>query len=295
MKRLFQLEFHRLLKTKATWIIFTIIFAWSGLQVFLAEVSHYEDAFTGELVYFITARTIIESSFGLGSLQVLLIGVLSSLFIAQDISQGTIRNKIIAGYSKFEIYTVQMLMSLLLAFAGLFLFHLLPSIFSGLITFPILDNGTDSLENFFITVTFGYMLVGLGVLMTSFVALHAKNVATAIIFTILIFVLGPTFTSILRSIMVTLFVLDLDSFANPQAYQDVVDSINGIFDFVYFHQLNRLLGSGVIFDIFGENTRINFFNEVNYSYIWKTLLSSSILTILLFVVGGYGFARGDLK
>lgn len=295
MKRLFQLEFHRLFKQKATWVVLFIILAVSALQVFLAYITRSEDTLTGEFFYFVTAKSIIEGSFGLGSIQVLLIGILSSLFIAIDISQGTIRNKIIAGYSKFEIYTVQMLMSLFLAISGLFLFHLIPSIFSGLITFPTFDNGTDSLENFLITMAFGYMLVSIGVLITSFIALHAKNVATAIIFTILIFILGPTFSSVIKSIIEGIVLLDLDAFADPAAYQEAQASINEAFDFVYFHQLNRLLGTGSLGDIFGGISRINFFNEVNVGYIWKTLVSSTMLLLLLFVGGGYGFARSDLK
>jgi hypothetical protein len=295
MKRLFKLEFHRLFKTKATWVVFFIIVAVSALQVYLAYISRFEDSITGEVFFYRTARSLVESSFGLGSIQVLLIGILSSLFIAQDISQGTIRNKIIAGFSKFEIYTVQMLISLILTMVGLMLFHSIPLMFSNVITFPIIDNGTDSLENFFITIGFGYLLVSVGVLITSFVALHAKNVATAIIFTILIFILGPTFTSIIKSITEGLILLDLDAYADNEAYQAARDSINAVFDFVYFHQLNRLLGTGSLGDIFSGVSRLNFLNEDNQPFIWKTIVSNIILLVLLFVGGGYGFARSDLK
>ena len=294
MKRLFNLEFHRLFKQKSAWVVFFIILLASALQVFLAYVSRIEDLVTGEFYYYFTARSIMESSFGLGSIQVLLIGIISSLFIAQDINQGTIRNKIIAGYSKFEIYTVQMVMSLILAISGLFLFHLIPTIFSGLITFPTFDNGTDTFENFLITMAFGYMLVSVGVLLTSFIALHAKNVATAIIFTLLIFVLGPALTSIVKAITETFVLLELDAFGDPLAYQEAVDFVEGIFEYVYFHQLNRLIGA-FSFGNFGEVARLNFLNDDNFSYIWKTIVTNLVLITLLFGVGGYAFARSDLK
>jgi hypothetical protein len=295
MKRLFQLEFHRLLKTKATWIIFTIIIAWSGLQVFLAEVSHYEDAFTGELIYFITARTIIESSFGLGSLQVLLIGVLSSLFIAQDISQGTIRNKIIAGYSKFEIYIVQMIMSVFIAITGLLLFQLLPIVFSSMITFPITQDDTGSFNNFLIHMSFGYYLVIVGILLTSFVALHAKNTAGAIIFTILIFVLGPTLTTIIKSIVEGITIVNLGQFADSEAYQAAMAQVTSYFEYVYFYQINRLVGAGSFSEIITGSSQINFFNDNARPYIYKTIFTNLGVLALVVGLGGYTFNKSDLK
>ena len=109
MKRLLALELNRLLRQTSFWVIGILILVLGGFNVMVAEVTVY-DFGNGTLFRTFTSRSIIETSFQLGQFQVLLIGVLTSLFIATDISQGTIRNKLIAGYSKFEVYIVQMIM-----------------------------------------------------------------------------------------------------------------------------------------------------------------------------------------
>jgi hypothetical protein len=296
MKRLFALEFHRLFKQKSAWTMWIIIFLMGGLNVFFAYVSRYESGIRpGEYIYFSTARSILEGSFSLGSIQMVIVGILASLFIAQDIAQGTIRNKIIAGFSKFEIYFVQMVMSVVLTFIGLGLFQLLPSIFSPLITFPTSNDGTNTFANFMITMSFGYMLVTVGVLLTSFISMHAKNTATAIIFTILIFVLGPGLTILLKSIIEGIRFINMDQFADPETIQAIRDEINAVFEFVYFYQLNRLIGTGSIADLFNGFQKINFFNEEFIPYIWKTIVTNVALIGLIVGLGGYAFHRSDLK
>jgi hypothetical protein len=294
MKRLFALEFARLSKQTSTYVIFILILALGGFNVLLARITAFED-FQGNLSFIFNARGIMESSFQLGQFQVLLIGVLTSLFIATDISQGTIRNKLIAGFSKFEIYIVQMIMSAGIAFVGLALFHLLPSIFSGLITFPIGPDDGGSLSNFFIHMGFGYFLIITGVLLTTWLALRAKSTAAAIIFTLLIFVLGPTLTTIIKTIVEGTVLVNFDQFADYEGFLAARDAIDGIFEYVYFYQLNRLANISTLFDIIDGPTSLNFFHPDTISYLWKTLLTNMAVIFLLVYVGGRQFARSDLR
>jgi hypothetical protein len=294
MKRLFALEFARLSKQTSTWVIFTIIFLLGGFNVLLARLTAYPN-FEGELVFFLNARFILESSFQLGQVQVLLIGVLTSLFIATDISQGTIRNKIIAGYSKFEIYLVQMVMSTVIATIGLLLFHALPSIFSPVITFPITQDDGGSFANFFIHMGFGYFLIISGVLLTTWLALKSKSTAGAIIFTLLVFVLGPTLTTIMKSIIEGIVLVNFDQFSDYEGFLAARQSIDQAFEFIYFYQLNRLANIGSLFDIINQPGSLNFFHPDTSSYIWKTILLNLTMMTLIIGVGGRGFARSDLR
>lgn len=292
MKALFQLELARLSKQRSSWVIFSMIFLLGGLNVLLARLTASEMP-NGQLEFFLTSRSILEDSFQLGQFQILLIGIITSLFIASDINQGTIRNKIIAGYSKFEIYTTQMAMSAILAVMGLVLFHTLPAAFAWLITFPITQDDGGSFAHFAIHMGFGYLLVIVGVLITSWISLRAKNTAGAIIFTLLVFVLGPTLTTIIKSIIEASTLSQIDQFEDPSVYEEAYESIQRVFEWVYFYQLNRLnnVGSLLNFNI----QPLNFFNESSRPYIYKTLASSAVLIGLLVGLGGRQFAKSDLK
>jgi hypothetical protein len=293
MNRLFALEFSRLRRQTSTWVIGLIILALGGFNVLIASVFSFLDE-NGTRFFIFTTRSILESSFQLGQIQILLIGVIASLFIASDISQGTIRNKIIAGHSKFEIYLVQMGMSIAITVIGLMLFHALPTAFSWLITFPITVDDGGSFANFLIHMSFGYFLVITGVLVTTWVALRTKTTASAIIFTLLIFVLGPSFSTIVLSIIQGIALANTDQFLDAAEFVKIQAQVVEIFEWVYFYQLNRLANVGSLFD-FNGITNLNFFNANTLPFILKTLISNAILLTLIIGLGGRRFAKSDLR
>ena len=293
MKHLFALEFARLSKQTSAMVIAIIIFALGGINVLLAGLTAFEIN-EGEIQYFFTARSILESSFQLGQIQILLIGVVTSLFISTDISQGTIRNKIIAGYSKFEIYLVQMVMSALITVSGLVLFHLLPSVFSWLITFPTSVDDGGTFANFMIHMSFGYFLIIVGVLLTTWLALKSKTTASAIIFTLLVFVLGPTLTTIITSIIQVVTLVNIDQYENFEYFLEVQASLDAAFDWIYFYQLNRLANLGSLFDLIAP-TRFNFLDPDNIGFILKTIGSNLVLLFFIVYMGGRNFAKSDLR
>jgi hypothetical protein len=293
MNRLFALEFSRLRRQTSTWVIGLIILALGGFNVLIASVFSFLDE-NGTRFFIFTTRSILESSFQLGQIQILLIGVIASLFIASDISQGTIRNKIIAGHSKFEIYLVQMGMSIAITVIGLMLFHALPTAFSWLITFPITVDDGGSFANFLIHMSFGYFLVITGVLLTTWVALRTKTTASAIIFTLLIFVLGPSFSTIVLSIIQGIALANTDQFLDAAEFVKIQAQVVEIFEWVYFYQLNRLANVGSLFDFDGI-TNLNFFNANTLPFILKTLISNAILLTLIIGLGGRRFAKSDLR
>ena len=293
MNRLFALEFSRLRRQTSTWVIGLIILALGGFNVLISSVFSFTDE-NGIRLYIFTTRSILESSFQLGQIQILLIGVIASLFIASDISQGTIRNKIIAGHSKFEIYLVQMGMSIAITVIGLMLFHALPTAFSWLITFPITVDDGGSFANFMIHMSFGYFLVITGVLLTTGIALRTKTTASAIIFTLLIFVLGPTFSTIVLSIIQGIALANTNQFLDAAEFVKIQAQVVEIFEWVYFYQLNRLANISALFDFNGVEN-LNFLNANTLPFILKTLISNAILLTLIIGFGGRRFAKSDLR
>ena len=293
MKRLFALEFSRLRRQTSTWVIALIILALGGFNVLISLAFSFTEE-DGTRLFIFTTRSILESSFQLGQIQILLIGVIASLFISSDISQGTIRNKIIAGHSKFEIYIVQMGMSAAITIAGLMLFHALPTAFSWLITFPITVDDGGSFANFLIHMIFGYFLVITGVLVTTWVALRTKTTASAIIFTLLIFVLGPSFSTIVLSIVQGILLANTDQLLDAAEFVKIQAQVVDIFEWVYFYQLNRLANVVSLFDFDGI-TNLNFFNANTVPFILKTLISNAILLTMIIGLGGRRFAKSDLR
>lgn len=293
MNRLFALEFSRLRRQTSSWVIGLIILGLGGFNVLFSYFISGFDS-DGPRFFIITTRSILESSFQLGQIQVLLIGVLASLFISTDISQGTIRNKIIAGHSKFDIYLVQMGMSAAITIIGLMLFHALPTAFSWLITFPITVDDGGSFANFMIHMGFGYFLVMTGVLVTTWIALRTKTTASAIIFTLLIFVLGPTFTTILLTIVQAIALANADQFLDAAEFVKIQAQVVDAFEWVYFYQLNRLANIGALFDFIGLQN-LNFFNPNTQPWIIKTLVSNVVLLTLIIGLGGRRFAKSDLR
>ena len=293
MKRLFALEFSRLRRQTSTWVIALIILALGGFNVLISLALSFTEE-DGTRLFIFTTRSILESSFQLGQIQILLIGVIASLFISSDISQGTIRNKIIAGHSKFEIYIVQMGMSAAITIAGLMLFHALPTAFSWLITFPITVDDGGSFANFLIHMIFGYFLVITGVLVTTWVALRTKTTASAIIFTLLIFVLGPSFSTIVLSIVQGILLANTDQLLDAAEFVKIQAQVVDIFEWVYFYQLNRLANVVSLFDFDGI-TNLNFFNANTVPFILKTLISNAILLTMIIGLGGRRFAKSDLR
>ena len=293
MKRLFALEFSRLRRQTSTWVIAFIILALGGFNVLISLAFSFTEE-DGTRLFIFTTRSILESSFQLGQIQILLIGVIASLFISSDISQGTIRNKIIAGHSKFEIYIVQMWMSAAITIAGLMLFHALPTAFSWLITFPITVDDGGSFANFLIHMSFGYFLVITGVLVTTWVALRTKTTASAIIFTLLIFVLGPSFSTIVLSIVQGILFANTDQLLDAAEFVKIQAQVVDIFEWVYFYQLNRLANVGSLCDFDGI-TNLNFFNANTVPFILKTLISNAILLTMIIGLGGRRFAKSDLR
>lgn len=294
MKQLLALEFNRLLRQKSAIIIGVIIVLISLSQVGVAQATAFED-FMGNMVYTFTARSIIESSFQLGNFQILLIGVITSLFIATDITQGTIRNKLIAGYSKMEVYLTQMILSISITIVGLMLYHLLPFLFSGVITFPSTVEDSGSLANFFIHIGFGYLLVIVGVVLTTWIAMKTKSTAGAIIFTLLIFILGPTLVIIAKSVAEGILLTSIDQFTDFELFEATAKQIDETFEWIYFYQIQRLNGPVSLFELIFGDQGINFFASETQSYIWKTLVSSFVLLGLLIGVGGWRFSKSDLR
>lgn len=113
MHRLLRANFSRLLKNKLFWILISIELFMGGLF----PVLHYMDNIDEKSAWTMDSTIFIYSLF-----VPLMISLLTALFIGSDYSDGTMRNKLIAGQVRRNIYAANLVVNMEAAFLLCFAF-----------------------------------------------------------------------------------------------------------------------------------------------------------------------------
>lgn len=113
MHRLLRANFSRLLKNKLFWILISIELFMGGLF----PVLHYMDNIDEKSAWTMDSTIFIYSLFVL-----LMVSLLTALFIGSDYSDGTMRNKLIAGQVRRNIYAANLVVNMEAAFLLCFAF-----------------------------------------------------------------------------------------------------------------------------------------------------------------------------
>lgn len=113
MRRLLRANFSRLLKNKLFWILISIELFMGGLF----PVLHYMDNIDEKSAWTMDSTIFIYSLF-----VPLMVSLLTALFIGSDYSDGTMRNKLIAGQVRRNIYAANLVVNMEAAFLLCFAF-----------------------------------------------------------------------------------------------------------------------------------------------------------------------------
>lgn len=113
MRRLLRANFSRLLKNKLFWILISIELFMGGLF----PVLHYMDNIDEK-----SAWTMDSTIFSYSLFVPLMVSLLTALFIGSDYSDGTMRNKLIAGQVRRNIYAANLVVNMEAAFLLCFAF-----------------------------------------------------------------------------------------------------------------------------------------------------------------------------
>ena len=113
MHRLLRANFSRLLKNKLFWILISIELFMGGLF----PVLHYMDNIDEKSAWTMDSTIFIYSLF-----VPLMVSLLTALFIGSDYSDGTMRNKLIAGQVRRNIYAANLVVNMEAAFLLCFAF-----------------------------------------------------------------------------------------------------------------------------------------------------------------------------
>lgn len=261
MVKLLKTELYKVRKVKSIKIALIVALVFALFNVFIMKIAErlIENMEIPEGINFTfeaTGRSVFLNSFNLANNFGLIIPIIICLYIGQEFSYGTIRNKLIGGARRSDIYLANMLISfliglvLLLIYAGLGL----------LLSFPILGYGKafTTSEFLFVLKVFGLgcLLFFFSISLSVFLTFVMKNQAYALLANIIILMVG--------SVIMTLVGL------NP--------NLDKLFSFIPFYQAIKL-SSGLI----------------DTGLILKIVIINIISIGALNLVGIVIFKKADLK
>lgn len=189
MSKLIKANFYRLFREKSLIVSLIVIFSMALLSTLSIKVVNDVFSKIDDLKEFASALSLDGKTIFLNSLSVtnnfgLLCPVFVAIYVCKDYQYGTIRNQIISGHSRTEIYLSSLIVSVIY---GAFLFFLnsivnliIGSIFGGF------DSSTNGFDFLFVikSLSLSLLIMIVMITFTHFLCLLTKNLALSIIFCI---------------------------------------------------------------------------------------------------------------
>ena len=246
----------------------------------------------GDNIKFLTGPNMLLTSFNPVDNFGLAIPICLITFVCLEFTQGTIRNKIIAGHSKFKIYSALLISGLVLAFALLIVYAglctLLGTIFGGFdLNKPIIT--------FTLSISGGYV-DGLYIFQTLIVAMvvYICIVSFTVFFAALFRNIGPC----IPVIVLVLMMLSLGaSIVNMLAEmpEEILDVI-GLVTFVKIvDPLYVISGGGVESKMIVENDNPKTYMSYETGAFIATIINNLVYAGLFYAGGALIFMKRDVK
>ena len=260
MNNLLKADFFRVFKSKLTYISFSIAHVFPLLIAVLIFVvnlfiiyTYKQEVGTTEGVEnaLLTSSMFIKSSLSISSNIGIAIPIFSSIFINMDISNGSLRNKIIYGKNRSTIYLSHLVVSICYNVALITIYFLSTVLFTSI----FLPYGTEFNTNEVLNIIYLYinsiMSFAFIATITAFFSFVFKSVAPTIILTIVVMYV-VTFGSLLQLFANDYIVYAIPLFANGTYTSSAVLGSSGDFDLVlFFEGLLSLLAFGTLNTILG--------------------------------------------
>jgi len=287
MGNLIKLQLFRTIKDKGT-IIFTIITLVLGilsmvLNYFVSDL--FGEGVGGLLGDLFSTSSMIQSSFSLSNTPMVLLIIIGVVLLYKESGWGTIRNQVVAGYSRFKIYFSNFLAMLIVLFAILLAHQLLTLGLGYAFGF---DLGIDTTGEFWIFLKkYG---LNLAIFITeiafmTFIAMLFQNIIAPIFLVIIV----PVFVASILTTAVPIIVLFNSSNAA---------AVIGGFEFVFWYQNTALSISGLSYEMFstgGDLIGATLYDTSTLAFALKTIGMNAGLCGIFLGLGSYLFSRKDLK
>ena len=268
MKRLLKADIYRVLKSRLTLIALILVLAFPVLIVFLyvgIRALSGLDADMGGMDMLFNANSIIGSAYSLTNNIGLVLPAFAGILVCMDISNGTLRNKIIAGNRRAEIYLSHLIVSILFSVVMITIYTAMTAglalLFFPFNTDPSMDLGREILY-FIATGTMSFVFIAT---VSTLFAMAFRSVAPTIIFTIVLSIA-------LMAINSVLLLVDYQ----PYRYAVyLIPSFTGNFFNLNSFSLTGLIAQGE------ETSRGLMFAEGMLSYLFFGIVNT-VLGLLLF-------------
>lgn len=287
MTRLLRLQLFRALKDKGT-IVFTIITLVLGILSISFNFLLSENIGQGGSELFgnlFATSTIINSSFALSSTPMVLLIIMGVVLLYKESGWGTIRNQVVAGYSKIQIYFANFIAMLIVLFTILFAYQLLTLGLGYLFGFELGIKTAAEAGIFFRKYALNLVIFVTEVAFMTFISLMFQNIIAPVFLVVIV----PIFVGAILSTVIPIVVLINEANA-PQ--------IIGGFEYVIWYQNTALSISGFTYEMssgIGGLLGTTLYDTSTVEFILKTIFTNLALNGIFLGLGSYLFSRKDLK
>ena len=203
MSRLLKADLYRMLKSRLTMIALILAFAFPVVIVLMyvgirAMAGLGEDVLGSELLF--NANTVIGSAYSLTNNIGLVIPAFAGILVCADYTNGTLRNKVIAGNRRTEIYLSHLLVSILFTVIVVTIYVAMTTALSLLLLPFNRDPSMQLGREIFRFVAYGTMTFAFIATVSTLLAMTLRSIAPTIIFTIILAIVLLAVDSVLSLI-----------------------------------------------------------------------------------------------
>lgn len=276
MRRLLRANFSRLLKNKLFWILISIELFMGGLF----PVLHYMDNIDEKSAWTMDSTIFIYTLF-----VPLMVSLLTALFIGSDYSDGTMRNKLIAGQVRKNIYAANLVVNMEAAFLLCFAFWISHVCIGTPLLGWFVSDAKKMLGYLLVTLTTVAACVAIFTLISMLCSNKAYSVAGCILIIFMLLFVGVRITAALNepemydaySYMSEGVTVQEDETSNPNYVSGVKRQI--------YNFLNEFLPGGQMIKL----------SNMNAEHLGRYAVYDGIIFAFVTGCGILSFRRKDLK
>jgi ABC-type transport system involved in multi-copper enzyme maturation permease subunit len=285
MSRLLRLQLFRALRDKGT-IVFGIITLVLGVLSTILNFWIFRSIGTGLFGDITTIASMIQATFSLTSTPLILLIIMGVVLLYKESSWGTIRNQVVAGYSKVKIYLANFLAMLIIIFSILLAYQMIILGLGSILGLKIdIDNSQEFLV-FLRSYGLNLLILIVEVGFMTFISLYFQNIIAPIFLVIVL----PIFIGPLLAYSLPIVVL-----LNPTDVERAKLSVS-IYEYFIWYQNYSLTANNILVDIgdfFGGQVRL--YDTGSLAFILKTIFVNLGFGGVFLGLGSLVFARKDLK
>ncbi|MDY0345807.1 MAG: hypothetical protein WC215_00550 [Bacilli bacterium] len=287
MAKLLKLQLFRALKDKGT-IVFMIITLVLGVFSMLFNfllANSLGQGNIGLLGNLFDTNVLINSSFSLSSTPMVLLIIMGVVLLYKESGWGTIRNQVVAGYSKIQVYFANFLAMLIVLFTILFTYQLMTLGLGYVFGFELGIANAAEFWAFLRSYSLNLLIFITEVAFMTFISLMFQNIIAPVFLVVIV----PIFVGAILQTVVPIVVI-----MNEARAPEIIAA----FEYVIWYQNTALTISGFNHELtsgVGGLLGATLYDTGSLAFILKTIGTSIALNGIFLGLGSYMFSRKDLK